>query len=457
MSTPARPVHPLQNKTRGSAKRYEEAKQWMPGGVTANIKYFDPYPIFMESASGAYLYDVDGNDYIDYNLCYGALMLGHGNPQILEAVQKQFEQMGTPVLGTPHELELEMAKRLVELVPGVESVRFTNSGLEATMFALRLARAWSGKKKVAKFEGHYHGGYDQVLLNVRIRERKQGMPPYVCADSMGVSEEIRKQTVVLPFNDWATTEQILNQEVCSIGAVILEPVQAGFIPPDLDFLKNLREYTHHYGIPLIFDEVKTGFRVGLSGAQGRYGVTPDLTALGKVLGGGFPVGAVGGRREMMELASPLRSGDILSGERNQEGGSTLFHSGTYNGHPMILTAGLKTIQALEEKGAYQSVEDATMRLQKEMEMILKRNGFCGQAVGVGTIFNLVFSNKPVREAQDVLDSERTLRRKLDNFLLEKGIYIKPLNRFSLSSVHGPEAIAETLTRFEAGVKQLKKG
>ncbi|PTX64813.1 glutamate-1-semialdehyde 2,1-aminomutase [Melghirimyces profundicolus] len=457
MATPAKPVHPLLDRTRRSAELYEEAARYMPGGVTANIKHFDPYPLFMESASGARLYDVDSNDYIDYNLCYGALMLGHGHPQVLEAVREQLSRMGTPVFGTPHEMEVEMAKKLAALVPGVETVRFTNSGMEATLFALRLARAWTGKRKVAKFEGHYHGGYDQVLVSVSTRERKRGAPPEARADSMGVPEEIREQTVVLPFNDWETTESVLDRQAEELGAVILEPVQAGFIPPDPEFLSKLREYTHRHGIPLIFDEVKTGFRMGLSGAQGRFGVIPDLTALGKVLGGGFPIGAVGGRREIMELASPVRSGDILGGDKGAQGSEVLFHSGTYNGHPTVLSAGLATIRVLEKAGAFEAVEKATTKLRQGMEEILLRRGFIAQSVGTGTIFNLVFGDHPVREAQDVLRSDLTMRRRLDHLLLEQGIYIKPLNRFSLSTAHVDAEVNETLTRFEAGVKQLRRG
>ncbi|SDC80787.1 glutamate-1-semialdehyde 2,1-aminomutase [Melghirimyces thermohalophilus] len=457
MATPARPVHPLLEKTRRSADLYEEAAHWMPGGITANIKHFHPYPVFMHSASGAWLYDVDGNDYLDYNLCYGALMLGHGHSRVMEAVQKQLEQMGTPIFGTPHRLEVEMAKKLAGLIPGVEAVRFTNSGTEATLFALRLARAWSGKGKVAKFEGHYHGGYDRVLVSVTAEKRRKGMPPKVLPDSLGLPEEIQEQTVVLPFNDWETAEPILDRHHKELGAVILEPVQAGFIPPDPEFLQKLREYTASHGIPLIFDEVKTGFRMGLSGAQGRYGVTPDLTALGKVLGGGFPVGAVGGCREIMELASPVRSGDILGGDQKAKGADVLFHSGTYNGHPTVLAAGLATIGILEEEGVFAEVERTTYKLRRGMEEVLRRADFSVQTVGEGTIFNLIFDDQPVRDAQDLLRSDVALRRRLDHYLLEKGIYLKPVNRFSLSTSHKDAEVAETLTRFEAGVNQLKKG
>lgn len=457
MGIPAQPVRLLSEKTRASAVLYEEATRSMPGGVTANIKHFDPYPLFMKSASGAELTDVDGNEYIDYNLCYGALMLGHGHPRVMKAVREQLEQMGTPVFGTPHALEMEMANKLISLYPSVDSIRFTNSGLEATMFALRLARAFSGRHKVAKFEGHYHGGYDQVLISVHARKRKRNTPPEVRADSMGIPKEVQEQTVVLPFNDWETAEPILDRFREELGAVILEPVQGGFIPPKPQFLRNLREYTRRHRIPLIFDEVKTGFRMGLAGAQGRYGIIPDLTALGKVLGGGFPVGAVGGRREIMELTSPVRHGDVLAGDREAKGEEVLFHSGTYNGHPTILSAGWATISVLEESGVYTAVEEAAHRLREGMEEILNRYGFAARTVGDGTIFNLVLSEHPVTEIQDWLRSDLSLRRRLDHLLLEKGIYLKPLSRFSLSTAHNAAEVEETLNRFEAGVKQLKRG
>src|SRR5690606_18636635 len=347
----------------------------------------------MDSASGARMKDVDGNEYIDYNLCYGALMLGHGDPRVKRAVLEQLNRMGTTVLGTPHRLEVDMARTLVELYPGIDTVRFTNSGLEATLLAIRLAMAWTGRPKLAKFEGHYHGGYDQVLISVHPKRRSENRLPSVDPDSRGIPDYYLKNTVVLPFNDLDGTEEILRRHGHELAAVIIEPVQGGFIPPKMEFLKGLREMTRACGALLIFDEVKTGFRVGLSGAQGRYGVIPDLTALGKVLGGGFPVGAVGGRREIMDICAPsARSSDILSiGSQGKEStaSDTLFHSGTYNGHPTVLAAGMATIEALRRPGVYAEVEKAAEALRAGMEEILKRNGVPGQTVGVGSIFNLV--------------------------------------------------------------------
>lgn len=461
MAISTHPVHPLVRKTAGSAALHEEAADYLPGGVTANIKYFEPYPIAMESAIGARMKDVDGNEYIDYNLCYGALMLGHGDPRVKKAILEQLSRMGTTVLGTPHRLEVEMARTLVDLYPGIDTVRFTNSGLEATLLAIRLAMAWTGRPKLAKFEGHYHGGYDQVLISVNPNRRNPDELPSVHPDSRGIPDYYLNNTVVLPFNDLDGTEEIFRRHGHELAAVIIEPVQGGFIPPKMEFLKGLRELTRAYGVLLVFDEVKTGFRVGLSGAQGRYGVVPDLTALGKVLGGGFPVGAVGGRKEIMNLCAPSpRSADILSvGSQGKErsGSDTLFHSGTYNGHPTVLAAGLATIEVLRRPGVYADVEKAANTLRAGMEEILKKFGIPGQTVGVGSIFNLVLGERPVNQVQDLLRSELSLRRKLDYALLEQGIYVKPLNRFSLSTAHTPNVIDETLDRFERGVKLTVKG
>lgn len=440
--------------TSGSARSYREACQWLPGGVSANIKYFSPYPLVMKRADGPCLVDIDGNRYIDYNLSYGALILGHGHPAITGVIQSQLQELGTSAFGTPHLLEQKMAKLLVQLYPSIEKIRYTHSGMEAALLAIRLATAWTGKKKIAKFEGHYHGSFDQVLVSVNPSQRSTNQVPVATADSFGLPDEITKNTLVLPFNDIEQTKALLDQHSHEIGAVILEPVQAGYIPPDPAFLKELRELTHKWNMVLIFDEVKTGFRVGLSGAQGFYGVSPDLTVLGKVLGGGFPIGVVGGREEIMELCSPVRGKDILSAESGGAISIPLFHSGTHNGHPLILAAGLATLQLLENKEIYQELEQNTLKLCKGMERILNEYGIPGKTVGAGSIFNLVMTDQPVRQIQDVLQSDQALRKKLDAFLLEQGIYVKPLNRFSMSVTHTREIVGETLARFERGVRHL---
>ncbi|SFJ16232.1 aspartate aminotransferase family protein [Thermoflavimicrobium dichotomicum] len=444
-----------EEKTVNSFQYHEEAKKVIPGGVNANIKFFAPYPITMKSAAGAYLYDIDENRYIDYNLCYGALVLGHGHQKVIQAVEKQLSEMGTMVLGTPHQLELTIARELVDLYPGIESVRFTNSGLEATLLAIRLAFAWTGRKKIAKFEGHYHGGYDQVLISVQPTLRDQGELPRVQSDSLGLPDYYVENTIVLPFNDLEQTEAILRKHHQELAAVILEPVQAGYIPPEPAFLKGLRELTEHYGIVLIFDEVKTGFRISLAGAQGKYGVKPDLTALGKVLGGGFPVGAVGGKKEILSLCASKDDKNILVADHDSSPSqpNTLFHSGTYNGHPTVLAAGLATIQELKNPSTFQKLESHTIQLRKGVEEIFQHYGIEGTTVGDGSIFNIVLTKNEVRNIQDVLRSDLSLRKQLDYLLLSEGIYVKPLNRFSVSTAHDLSVIHETLNLFEQGVKK----
>lgn len=448
---------PFLNKTAKSSQIFQEAVQWIPGGVTANIKYFDPYPIIMKTADGAYLYDVDGNEYIDFNLCYGALILGHGHAEVSTALTNQLSNIGTSVFGTPHIHEIEMAKTLANLYPSIEKVRFTNSGLEATLLALRFGSAWSKKKKIAKFEGHYHGSHDQVLVGVNPNKRKAHEKPVITRDSLGLPDYYLENTILLPFNDIEQTAEILKAHQHEIATLIMEPIQGGFIPPDPEFLKAVRQLTEQYEIAFIMDEVKTGFRVSLSGAQGLYGVTPDITALGKVLGGGFPVGAVGGRKDIMDLSSPISGVDILSVDveaKEKAQSKPLFHSGTYNGHPLIMTTGFTTIQILEKENTYQKLEENTAKLRQGIEQLCTQYGLPGQTVGVGSIFNLVFTEQPVKQVQDVINSDLVLREKLDGHLINRGIFVKPLNRFSMSVAHNQSIIDDTLERFEQAIKDM---
>lgn len=447
---------PFQQKTAKSAQIYNEAIQWIPGGVTANIKYFKPYPIVMEKATGPYLYDVDGNEYIDYNLCYGALILGHGHPEVTNAFYNRLLEIGTTIYGTPHQYEIEMAKKIVELFPSIEKIRFTNSGLEATLLALRLAMAWTKRKKIAKFEGHYHGSHDQVLMSVHPSKRPKKQQPSVTSDSLGLPDYYLENTIMLPFNDIEQTAEILETHKDEIAAVIIEPVQDGYIPPDPTFLKELRRLTNEYQIVLIFDEVKTGFRVGIAGAQGLYGVTPDLTALGKILGGGFPVGAVGGRAEILDLSSPSKGVNILAkdGTNTEKSFKPLFHSGTYNGHPLIMAAGLKTIDILSNENVYKKLEEHTFQLRKGIEQLTADYGLPAQTVGVGSIFNIIFSEQPIQQIQDVLTSDLSLRKQLDEYLINHGVFLKPMNRFSMSILHDASIIEKTLERFEEALKDL---
>lgn len=445
--------------TKSSLQLYEKAREVIPGGVTANIKYFAPYPIFMEKGDGSHLFDVDGNRYIDYLLCYGALILGHGHPAVVNAVQKQMIEAGTSVFGSPHSLEIELAEKLVNHFTGVEMVRFTNSGLEATLLAIRLAQAYTGKTRIAKFEGHYHGGFDEVLVSVNPDLSKAGSAnePRAVPDSKGISPQTIDNTIILPFNDLDATEQILLKNHSSMAAVIMEPVQGGFIPANHEFVQGLRKITEKLNILLIFDEVKTGYRLTLGGAQSVYKVTPDLTALGKVLGGGFPIGAVGGKKELMNLMAPDRGRDIFAAGKSDDKEEVLFHSGTYNGHPTVLSAGLATIKELERSNVMENLLRHTSLLRSSLEKLYREHGIPMRTIGMGSIFNIVFTDKEVKNYRDLKKANMGLREKIDYEIIQLGIYTKPLNRYSLSIVHTEKDIYDTVEAHEKAIKLLKKG
>ncbi len=447
----------ISDKMSRSVAAYEEAKKIIPGGVTANIKYFEPHPIVMDRGKGSRLVDVDGNEYIDYLLCYGALILGHAHPKVADAVVSFLQSSGS-VFGAPHELEFLMAKKLCALFPSIDMVRFTNSGLEATLLTIRLAKAMTGKRKIAKFEGHYHGGYDQMLISVNpnVSDAGDETSPRSIPDSKGISDYDLEHTIVLPFNHIDKTGQILRKHRDEIAAVILEPVQGGFIPADEHFMYQLRKITEELGILLIFDEVKTGFRLHLGGAQSIYNVKPDLTALGKVLGGGFPIGAVGGKKEIMQIMSPERGNDILAaGENKQRSDDIMFHSGTYNGHPTVLTAGLATIEALESNDAMNRLLKRSKMLRTELEALYRRYNIDMQAIGMGSMFNIVFSDERIVNYRDMNKADLVLRKRIDYELLKLGIYTKPMNRYSLSVVHTEKEIHDTIEAHEHAIKKIR--
>ena len=321
--------------TPGSRAAWNRASGRVPGGVTSNVRFFPPHPIFMDRARGARMWDVDGREYLDYCLAFGPLVAGHGHPQVQEAIACELARAGTTIFGTPTTLELGMAERLARLLPSAEMVRFTNSGTEATMHAIRIARGATGRSRIVKFEGHYHGVHDAVLFNL-----DRPLPRAPVND--GIPIEIQALTTVLPFNDVAALEAAF-EDARDLAAVIVEPIARGVIQPDPIFLERLRQLTRRHGVVLVFDEVVVWPRVGLSGAQGLYGVVPDLTTLGKALGGGLPLAAVVGTRAVMEGVSPRAS-------RSTGAGPYVFHGGTYNGTPVALAAGHAVLDLLEDAG-----------------------------------------------------------------------------------------------------------
>lgn len=449
----------LSSQTNQSLNLYEQAKKVIPGGVSANIKFFEPYPLVMKQATGSRLTDVDGNEYIDYSLCYGALILGHGHKKVMDAVINHLTSTGTSVFGAPHPLELKMAKKIVELFPEMDMVRFTNSGLEATLLAIRLAEAKTGKNMIGKFEGHYHGGYDQVLFNVNppFKCKSEGEITNIYHDSMGIPKYYEENILILPFNDLDKTEQLIRKHKDKLAAIILEPIEGGFIPAEQTFLEGLRKVTEELGIILIFDEVKTGFRLTVGGAQSLYKITPDITALGKVIGGGFPFGAVAGKKEMMELMDPHREKNLIhiNTQNKQTEANVLFHSGTYNGHPTVLAAGLATISYLEEPFVMEKLILNTMKLRKGLEEVYEKYHIPMQTVGKGSIFNIVLTDKEIKNYHDMRTSDINLRNSIDHELLKLGIYIKPLNRYSLSVAHSEKDINDTIDAHEKAIKIVK--
>lgn len=451
------PLSKFRHKTEKSFEFNEKAKEVMPGGVTANIKYFTPYPIVMKKGNGAYLTDVDGNVYIDYLLSYGALMLGHGHPHIKESVMKQIENNGTNVFGTPHELEVEFGKKIQTYYPSMELLRYTNSGTEATLLAIRMALAYTGKKMIAKFEGHYHGGYNNVLFSVNpsLQEAGDASSPKPVAESLGIDDYYLENTIILPFNDIESCEAIIKKHKEKIACVILEPVQGGVIPAKHTFMEKLRKLTAEHNILLIFDEVKTGFRVGLGGAQAFYDVLPDLTTLGKVVGGGYPIGIVGGKKDIMMISAPVLYSDLFDTSQSSKtkAKDVLFHSGTYNGHPTILAAGLATVEVLEKE--IDHVIFVTKELKERLEHVFKKFNIPMKALGLGTIFSVVLSNKEnILNFRDLQNSDLQLRKQIDLLLLKEGIYTKPLNRYSLSTAHTHKEVEYTVRAYERVLKQL---
>ncbi|MDG5789199.1 aspartate aminotransferase family protein [Evansella sp. AB-P1] len=442
-------------KTKHSYDEMKKAEKYLPGGVTANIKHFAPYPIVMKKGSGAWLEDVDGNHYVDYLMAYGSLALGHGHNDIKKAITDQVNQDGTFLFGTPHSLEVSFAKKIQEYYPSMERIRYTNSGTEATLLAIRLACAFTGKKKIAKFEGHYHGGYNEMLysINPSMAEAGSEDEPSAVPESSGLNQFGDGKPVILPFNNEKATEKLLRKHATKLAAVIVEPVQGGFIPAEKSFMNKLKRLTEKYGILLIFDEVKTGFRVALGGAQEVYNINPDITTLGKVIGGGFPIGIVGGREDILTITRPKASGDVF--DVGQGKGSSakdiLFHSGTYNGHPTILAAGLATIEKLEQE--FQQVLTYTNILKDNIEKIGNKENVPLKTIGLGTIFSVICTSKnKIRHYRDLQKTDLSLRKTIDFHLLNEGIYTKPLNRYSISTAHGDRELEKTIQAYEKVLK-----
>jgi len=411
-----------------SKQAFKEAINLMPGGVNSPVRAFksvDMDPIFMERGKGSKIYDIDGNEYIDYVLSWGPLILGHANDQVVEAIKKVAES-GTS-FGAPTLIENKLAKLVTERVPSIEIIRMVSSGTEATMSALRLARGYTGRNKILKFEGCYHGHGDSLLIKAGSGVATLGLP-----DSPGVPDSVAKNTITIPYNDLESVKYAFKEYGEDIACIIVEPVAGnmGVVPPVPGFLEDLREVTNEYGALLIFDEVMTGFRVGYNCAQGYFGITPDLTCLGKVIGGGLPVGAYGGKAEIMEKIAP--SGPI-------------YQAGTLSGNPLAMTAGYETLSQLSPKTYEEFIRKADM-LEAGLKEAAEMNGIPHTINRAGSMIGIFFTNEKVTNYETAKTSDLSLFARYYKEMANNGVFLPPsqFEGLFLSSAHSDEDIEKTI-------------
>lgn len=433
----------FKRRTPTSEARFAEFRRHIAGGVTANVKFMDPYPIVMRSARGSHLVDVDDNDYIDYALGYGPLILGHGHPAVVNAIKSQLESCGTSIFGAPNEMELEMAKRVSSLYKAAECVRFSLSGTDATLNALRVAKAYTGKEKVAKFEGHYHGWHEYALVSVSPELRSAGpeSEPSPVPFGKGVPKRVLDSTVVLPFNDPPAVERIVERERGDLAAVIMEPVPRGYIVPEKEFLKCVRDVTRENDIPLIFDEVMTGFRFGLGGAASYFGVEPDLVTFGKIIGGGLPGAVFAGRSDIMNMLSP----------HSQDARAPVFHSGTYNACPTVLAAGMATLDVLQQPGTYEQLDRAGETLRRSLKEVIDESNVQASVLGLSSIFHVIFTTEKVVSYRQAAAADSLKRKSLDLAMYNRGVFFPHSHCCFLSLAHGKDDTEKTVDALESAL------
>ncbi|MFG6148363.1 glutamate-1-semialdehyde 2,1-aminomutase [Halobacillus sp. B23F22_1] len=421
-----------------SIEAYKEAVDLMPGGVNSPVRAFnsvDMDPIFMEKAKGSKITDIDGNEYIDYVLSWGPLILGHADDRVVESLKKAAE-LGTS-FGAPTTLENDLANLVIDRVPSIEMLRMVNSGTEATMSALRVARGYTGRNKILKFEGNYHGHGDSLLIKAGSGVATLGLP-----DSPGVPQSIAENTITVPYNDLESVNYVFEEFGDDLAAVIIEPVSGnmGVVPPNQEFLTELRKLTKDNGTVLIFDEVMTGFRVGYYCAQGHFDVTPDMTCLGKVIGGGLPVGAYGGKREIMERVAPV--GDI-------------YQAGTLSGNPLAMTAGYETLKAMDES-AYKKINENVDRLVEGFKVAAEKYDIPLTINRAGSMVGVFFTDGPVENFETANQSDLHRFAKYYRGMIEQGIFLPPsqFEGLFLSVAHTKDDIERTIEAVEAVFKTL---
>ena len=420
-----------QRQVRSAAERQllEKAKRYLPGGTLGNTRFSDDVAFVIKAGRGSKVYDMSGNEYIDYLLGSGPMILGHAHPAVVTAVRDYLERGSTYF--TLNEPAIALAEAICQAVPCADKIRFCSTGSEATFFALRAARAFTKKEKILKFEGGYHGSHDYALMSSNPSVPKDF--PRAVPDSAGIPRVLEDEVLIAPFNDLETTSALIERHRHELGGVIVEPFQR-IITPRPGFLPGLRDVTRRFAIPLIFDEVVTGFRLVWGGAQEYYGVVPDLAAYGKIIGGGYPLSALVGRADMMEAFNPDReaSGDFIA------------QTGTLNGNPIAAAAGLATLRQLKTDGTYRQLFGTGHTLRQGLNELLKRYGIPGQVIGEDPLFDVVFTDEPVHDYRGVLSQNRELLRRFNAELLKRGI-LKGSSKMYLSVAHTAADVERTLT------------
>ena len=425
-------------RTTRSAEALKRAEALMPGGVSSPVRAFKAVggqPLFIVSGSGSKIRDLDGNTFLDYVMSWGPLILGHAHPAVVEAVRKALE--GGASFGAPTVREIELAEQITAAMPWIEQIRFVNSGTEATMSAVRLARAATGRPGIVKFEGCYHGHVDALLVKAGSGAMTFGAP-----SSPGVPADVVRHTHIVPFNDLGAVRQTCEAAGRRIAAVIVEPVvgNMGCVPPAEGFLTGLRDLCERYGILLVFDEVMTGFRVARGGAAERYGVRPDLVTLGKIIGGGLPVGAYGGRRDLMQQVSPV---------------GPVYQAGTLSGNPLAMAAGIATLDLLGAPGTYENLEARSRRLEQGLAEAAAGAGVAAQVQRVGSMLSVFFADRPVTDYASAVRCDTNRFGRFFQEMLQRGIYLPPsqFEAWFVSLAHSDDDIARTVQAARDALKQ----